>query len=83
LFGRLRGLNRRQAKARADELIEHFDLVDAADRRASTYSGGMRRRVDLAIALVVLPELHDASSVTWTTGEPSASIWKISVASFV
>jgi ABC-2 type transport system ATP-binding protein len=57
LFGRLRGLNRRQAKARADELIEHFDLVDAADRRASTYSGGMRRRVDLAIALVVLPEV--------------------------
>jgi ABC-2 type transport system ATP-binding protein len=57
LFGRLRGLSRHQAKARADELIEQFDLVDAADRRASTYSGGMRRRVDLAIALVVLPEV--------------------------
>jgi ABC-2 type transport system ATP-binding protein len=57
LFGRLRGLNRRQAKARADELIDQFDLVDAADRRASTYSGGMRRRVDLAIALVVLPDV--------------------------
>ncbi|CDO88378.1 IclR family transcriptional regulator [Mycobacterium triplex] len=57
LFGRLRGLGRKQAKARADELIEQFELTDAAHRRASTYSGGMRRRVDLAIALVVLPEV--------------------------
>ena len=57
LFGRLRGLNRRQAKARAVELIEQFDLVDAADRRTSTYSGGMRRRVDLAGALMVLPNV--------------------------
>jgi ABC-2 type transport system ATP-binding protein len=53
LFGRLRGLRRRQAKARAEELIEQFDLVDAADRRTGTYSGGMWRRVDLASALVV------------------------------
>ena len=53
LFGRLRGLRRHQAKARADELIEQFGLVAAADRRVSTYSGGMRRRVDLAGALVV------------------------------
>lgn len=57
LFGRLRGLNRRQAKARADELLEHFDLVAAADRRLSTYSGGMFRRVDLASALVVPPKV--------------------------
>lgn len=57
LFGRLRGLSRRQAKLRADELIEQFDLADAADRRAATYSGGMRRRVDLAIALVVVPKV--------------------------
>jgi len=53
LFGRLRGLRSRQAKARADELIEQFDLVAAADRRVSTYSGGMWRRVHLAIALMV------------------------------
>jgi ABC-2 type transport system ATP-binding protein len=53
LFGRLRGLRRRQAKARADQLIEQFDLVDAADRQVTTYSGGMWRRVDLASALVV------------------------------
>jgi ABC-2 type transport system ATP-binding protein len=53
LFGRLRGLRRHQAKARADELIEQFDLVAAADRRVMTYSGGMRRRVHLASTLVV------------------------------
>lgn len=53
LFGRLRGLPRRQAKVRADELIEQFDLVAAADRRVNTFSGGMWRRVDLATALVV------------------------------
>ncbi|WP_156751980.1 ATP-binding cassette domain-containing protein [Mycobacterium sp. E2497] len=57
LYGRLRGLRRGQAKARADELIEQFDLSGAADRRISTYSGGMRRRVDLASALVVLPKV--------------------------
>lgn len=57
LFGRLRGLRRRQAKARADELIEQFDLVAAADRRVFTYSGGMKRRVDLAAALVVMPKV--------------------------
>lgn len=57
LFGRLRGLSRRQAKVRAEELLEQFDLVDAADRRLSTYSGGMFRRVDLASALVVSPKV--------------------------
>ncbi|SPM43067.1 ABC-type multidrug transport system, ATPase component, partial [Mycobacterium numidiamassiliense] len=57
LFGRLRGLHRQQAKARADELIEQFDLADAADRRVMTYSGGMQRRVDLASALMVLPKV--------------------------
>lgn len=57
LFGGLRGLRRQQAKARADELIEQFDLVAAADRQLATYSGGMRRRVDLATALVVLPKV--------------------------
>lgn len=57
LFGRLRGLGRKEAKARADELIGQFDLVAAADRRVSTYSGGMWRRVDLASALVVTPKV--------------------------
>ena len=53
LFGRLRGLGRRQAKARAAELVEQFDLADTADRQVTTYSGGMWRRVDLACSLVV------------------------------
>jgi ABC-2 type transport system ATP-binding protein len=57
LFGRLGGLRRKEAKARADELIGQFDLVAAADRRVSTYSGGMWRRVDLASALVVPPKI--------------------------
>ncbi|QLL09619.1 ATP-binding cassette domain-containing protein [Mycobacterium vicinigordonae] len=57
LFGRMRGLGRKQAKARADELIGQFDLVAAADRRVSTFSGGMWRRVDLASALVVQPKV--------------------------
>ena len=57
LFGRLRGLRRSEAKARANELLEQFDLVAAADRQLSTYSGGMQRRVDLATALVVLPKV--------------------------
>jgi ABC-2 type transport system ATP-binding protein len=57
LFGRLRGMNRRRARKRADELLVRFDLVDAADRRVSTYSGGMRRRVDIACGLVVPPKV--------------------------
>lgn len=57
LFGRLRGMRRKQAKIRADELIEQFDLVDAANRGIATYSGGMQRRVDLAAALMVPPQV--------------------------
>ncbi|VEG54649.1 daunorubicin resistance ABC transporter ATP-binding subunit [Mycolicibacterium aurum] len=57
LFGRLRGLRRRDARRRADELIEQFDLGRAADRPVQTYSGGMRRRVDIAIALVMTPKV--------------------------
>jgi ABC-2 type transport system ATP-binding protein len=54
-FGRMRGLPRRAARDRAVELLAQFDLTDAADRRVSTYSGGMRRRVDIACGLVVPP----------------------------
>lgn len=57
LFGRLRGLRRREAKVRADELIDQFDLSAVADRQINTFSGGMRRRVDLAAALTVLPQV--------------------------
>src|SRR5919206_653129 len=55
MVGRLYHLPRREARARANELLERFDLVDAAKRPAKTYSGGMRRRLDLAAALVFRP----------------------------
>jgi len=55
LVGRLYGMSRRAATARANELLERFDLTDAAERVAKTYSGGMRRRLDLAAALVAKP----------------------------
>ncbi|MEA2269993.1 MAG: type transport system ATP-binding protein [Solirubrobacteraceae bacterium] len=55
MVGRLYGMTRAQAKVRGRELLESFDLIDAADRPAKTYSGGMRRRLDLADALVAKP----------------------------
>ncbi|WP_405139089.1 ATP-binding cassette domain-containing protein [Nocardia sp. NBC_01388] len=57
MFGRLMGLRKRAARARADELIDEFDLTAAAKRRVGTYSGGMRRRIDIACGLVVRPEV--------------------------
>ena len=55
MVGRLYGESRGQAKARGRELLERFDLVDASSKAAKTYSGGMRRRLDLAAALVARP----------------------------
>jgi ABC-2 type transport system ATP-binding protein len=55
MVGRLYHMPRAEARARADELLERFELTDAAKRPAKTYSGGMRRRLDLAAALVVRP----------------------------
>ena len=55
MVGRLYHLGREQARTRADELLELFDLTDAATRLARTYSGGMRRRLDLGAALVARP----------------------------
>ncbi|MGW3665575.1 ATP-binding cassette domain-containing protein [Streptomyces sp. NPDC005141] len=55
MVGQLYQMKAKAAKARADELLEQFNLTDAADRTAKTYSGGMRRRLDLAAALVVSP----------------------------
>ncbi|GAA1541557.1 ATP-binding cassette domain-containing protein [Kribbella lupini] len=57
MIGRLIGLSRPQAKSRADELLERFELTDAGDRIAKTYSGGMRRRLDLAASLVGNPSI--------------------------
>src|SRR6266542_6732461 len=55
MVGRLYGLGRRPSKERARELLEQFRLADAGDRPVKTYSGGMRRRLDLAGALVAQP----------------------------
>ncbi len=55
MVGRLYGMSRRAAKARGIELLDRFDLTDAAKRPVKTYSGGMRRRLDLAAALVAKP----------------------------
>src|SRR6476646_6457808 len=55
MIGQLLGLSARDGKARAAELLEWFDLADAAGRVAKTYSGGMRRRLDLAASLVGRP----------------------------
>jgi oleandomycin transport system ATP-binding protein len=57
LIGRLLDLSRPNAKARAAELLEQFELTDAAGRPVKTYSGGMRRRIDLAASLVGRPQV--------------------------
>jgi ABC-2 type transport system ATP-binding protein len=57
LIARLLGATKKQAMARADELLETFDLTEARDRPAKTYSGGMRRRLDLAASLVGRPDV--------------------------
>ncbi|MGZ8176777.1 ATP-binding cassette domain-containing protein [Williamsia sp. SKLECPSW1] len=57
LFGRLMGLDKKAARSRAEELLEAFSLTEAAGRRVGTFSGGMRRRIDIACGLVVRPEV--------------------------
>ncbi|MDP9233288.1 MAG: ATP-binding cassette domain-containing protein [Actinomycetota bacterium] len=57
MVGRLYHLGRSKSRLRARELLERFDLSEAADRPAKTYSGGMRRRLDLAAALVAKPDV--------------------------
>ncbi|MFG2336894.1 ATP-binding cassette domain-containing protein [Streptomyces yangpuensis] len=57
LFARLAGLRGSAGRSRADELLERFGLAEAADRTASTWSGGMRRRLDLAAGLVTRPRV--------------------------
>ncbi len=57
MVGRLYHMPRRDAKNRAQELLEQFSLTDAADRPVKTYSGGMRRRLDLAASIVARPNI--------------------------
>jgi oleandomycin transport system ATP-binding protein len=65
LIGRLLGLSRAAARRRARELLEEFALADAGGRAAKTYSGGMRRRLDLAASMVGRPRI-----LTWTSRPP-------------
>ncbi len=57
MMGQLYRLTKRSATLRADELLEQFDLVDAGKRSVKTYSGGMRRRLDLAVSLIATPPI--------------------------
>src|SRR6202023_712557 len=57
MFGRLFKLSREDARRRAGELLERFDLAQAADRPARTYSGGLRRRLDIASSLLTRPQV--------------------------
>ena len=57
MMGRLAGLSRAEAGSRSRDLLDEFDLAESARRRASTYSGGMRRRLDLAASLMGRPEV--------------------------
>jgi ABC-2 type transport system ATP-binding protein len=78
MFGRLQGLKKFQASSRAKDLLDYFDLADAADRRVSTYSGGMRRRIDIACGLVVRPDVVFLDEPT-TGLDPRSrqSIWEL------
>lgn len=57
MMGRLYHLTKKSAQARAEELLQEFDLVEAAGRPLKTYSGGMRRRLDLAVSLIATPPI--------------------------
>jgi ABC-2 type transport system ATP-binding protein len=78
MVGRLYGARRRAAKRRASELLERFELVGAAARPAKTYSGGMRRRLDLAAALVAEPPVLFLDEPT-TGLDPRSrlSLWEV------
>jgi ABC-2 type transport system ATP-binding protein len=78
MVGRLYGEARSSARARGEELLERFDLVDAARRPVKTYSGGMRRRLDLAAALVAKPPVLFLDEPT-TGLDPRSrlSLWEV------
>jgi ABC-2 type transport system ATP-binding protein len=78
MMGRLCGLSRRESRARADELVARFDLVEAAGRRVGTYSGGMRRRLDLALSLIVpVPVLFLDEPTTGLDTRSRQELWSV------
>jgi ABC-2 type transport system ATP-binding protein len=78
MVGRLYHIPGRQARARAGELLDRFELSDAADRVAKTYSGGMRRRLDVAAALVAAPPVLFLDEPTTGLDPRSRNdVWKI------
>jgi ABC-2 type transport system ATP-binding protein len=78
MMGRLAGLSRTQARRRAAELVEQFGLADAAGRRVVTYSGGMRRRLDLAASLVGTPAVIFLDEPTTGLDLPSRQVmWQV------
>jgi ABC-2 type transport system ATP-binding protein len=78
LVGRLSGLRRREARGRASELLAQFELADAADRLLKDYSGGMRRRLDLAASLITRPPVLFLDEPT-TGLDPTSRVrmWRI------
>ena len=78
MVGQLFQLSRKDASRVADELLEHFDLTDAANRPSKTYSGGMRRRLDIAAALVVRPPVLFLDEPT-TGLDPNSrnAVWQV------
>jgi ABC-2 type transport system ATP-binding protein len=78
MIGRLSGLGRPAARGRADELLELFGLAAAADRAARTYSGGMRRRLDVAASLVARPSvLFLDEPTTGLDPRGRAGLWRL------
>jgi daunorubicin resistance ABC transporter ATP-binding subunit len=78
MIGRLSGLRRADARARAEQLLEQFDLVEAGDRVLREYSGGMRRRIDLAAGLVTRPPVLFLDEPTTGLDPTSrARMWKV------
>ena len=78
MIGRLLGASRAEARARAAELLGRFDLADSAQRPAKTYSGGMRRRLDLAASLVGRPQvLYLDEPTTGLDPRSRSDVWQM------